>query len=406
MRRERCFFHIRPLIAPSAMAAVLALTGCGGAVRSLPLSAAAQNAIGQSEVQPLSDYKSIFSFDGADGTDPIGGLISLKNTLYGTATDYFGQYCCGVVYKITTGGAEKTLYTFKGGSDGTEPWARLTDVDGTLYSITFGGGAHSGGTVFRITTDGKEKVLHAFGHGSDGAGPIGPLTNVGGVLYGTTGGGGSAKKGTVFRITTSGAEKVIYSFKGYPKDGEGPQAGLTDVKGSFYGTTCCGGSANDGTVFKVTTTGSEKVLHVFTGKDGCAPSSTLLNAGGTLYGETSSCGGSNRGGTIFKISSSGSGFKVLHTFKGKPDAAGPGYTGLTAFNGALYGVTSGGGSSDNGAVFRITTTGKETVLYSFKGGSSDGRQPQGVLLNVKGVMFGSTSQGGSSDDGTVYWIKP
>jgi uncharacterized repeat protein (TIGR03803 family) len=404
MKRELHFSRARALFAPSIIAAVLASTGCAGAVRSLPVSTAAQNIIGRSEIEPPSDYKSIFSFDGANGTDPIGGLIVVNDTLYGTASDYFGSACCGVVYAITTGGDETTLYTFKGGSDGTEPWARLTDVNGTLYSITMGGGAQSGGTVFRITTGGKEKVLHAFGRGSDGDSPFGPLTNVQGVLYGTTGGGGSASKGTVFRITTSGSEKVIYSFKGYPKDGDSPSSGLAYVKGSLYGTTCCGGSANDGTVFKVTKSGSEKVLHVFTGKDGCSPSSTLLSVAGVLYGETKSCGANNNG-TVFRISPSGAGFKVLHSFKGKPDGAAPGYSGLTDFNGILYGTTTGGGSSDNGAIFKITKSGRETVLYSFKGGT-DGRQPQGVLLDVKGVLFGTTSQGGSSDDGTVFSIKP
>jgi uncharacterized repeat protein (TIGR03803 family) len=402
MRRERHHSPIRALVAPSAIAAVLALAGCAGAVRSLPLQTA-QNALGRFET-PLSNYKSIFSFDGADGTDPIGGLINLKGTFYGAATDYFGSNCCGVIYAITPSGVATTLYTFKGGSDGAEPWSRLTNVSGMLYGITFGGGLHGGGTVFSITTGGKEKVLHAFGRGSDGDAPIGPLTPVNGILYGTTGGGGSSKKGAVFSITTSGAEKVIYSFKGYPKDGSGPQAGLTYVQGAFYGTTCCGGSANDGTIFKVTKSGSEKVLHVFTKTDGCAPSSTLVNVGGTLYGEAKSCGSSNNG-TVFRISPAGSGFKVLHSFKGKPDGATPGYTGLIDVNGILYGTTMGGGSADDGTIFKITTGGTETVLYSFKGGN-DGRQPQGVLLNANGVLFGTTSQGGTSDDGTVYSIAP
>jgi uncharacterized repeat protein (TIGR03803 family) len=380
-------------------------------MRSLPPSALASNAISASgagpfvAVAPLTTYKSIFSFNSSYGTTPIAGLISVNNALYGTASDYFGNYCCGTVFKITTSGVATELYNFRGGSDGTEPWARLTNVNGVLYGATFGGGAHSGGTVFRITTAGKEKVLHAFGGGSDGSTPADPLINVGGVLYGTTGGGGSSDNGTVFRITTSGSEKVVYAFKGPPKDGDGPSAGLTYVKGSFYGTACCGGSANDGILFKVTSSGSEKVLHVFTGKDGSTPSSTLLSLNGTLYGMTRSGGASNNG-TVFKIGASGSGFKVLHDFKGKPDGASPTYSELTDLNGSLFGVTADGGSSDDGTIFKITTTGKETVLYSFKGGSSDGRNPDGPLLYLKGVFFGTTTQGGSSGDGTVFSFKP
>jgi uncharacterized repeat protein (TIGR03803 family) len=405
MRSERLCVQTCALVRVAAGAAVLALAGCSGAIHSLPLSPAAQGRTGPLDAQPLTTYKSIFSFDGADGTDPVAGLISVKNTLYGTATDYFGSNCCGVVFKITTSAVESTLHTFQGGSDGTEPWARLIDVNGILYGTTMGGGAHSAGTVFRITTGGTEKVLHAFGSGSDGARPFDPLIDVGGVLYGTTAGGGSKSDGTVFRITTSGSEKVIYGFNGYPKDGDGPSAGLTYVKGAFYGTACCGGSANEGVVFRVTPSGSEKVLHVFTRTDGSSPASTLLYLKGALYGTTTS-GGSKNAGTVFKISPSGSGFKVLYTFKGEPDGANPSYTEFTDVGGTLYGVTSNGGATDNGAIYKITTVGKETVLYSFKGGSSDGRNPAGALLAVKGTLFGTTTQGGSSDDGTVFSIKP
>jgi uncharacterized repeat protein (TIGR03803 family) len=97
---------------------------------------------------------------------------------------------------------------------------------------------------------------------------------------------------------------------------------------------------------------------------------------------------------------------VLHSFKGKPDGATPTYTELTDVNGTLYGVTANGGKADYGTIYKMTTAGKETVLYSFKG-NNDGRNPDAGLLYLKGLLYGTATQGGGSfDDGTVYSIKP
>jgi uncharacterized repeat protein (TIGR03803 family) len=135
--------------------------------------------------------------------------------------------------------------------------SNLIDVDGTLYGTTEGGGSCGGkidgcGTVFKVTRSGKESVLHFFGSGSDGDYPFAPLVDVDGALYGTTGGGGgdnSNPEGTIFRITAAGKENVLHSFTG--SDGAVPQAGLTDVNGTLYGTTDGGGASGNGTVFSL-----------------------------------------------------------------------------------------------------------------------------------------------------------
>jgi uncharacterized repeat protein (TIGR03803 family) len=247
----------------------------------------------------------------------------VNGTLYGT-TGGGGAYGFGTVYSVTLGGKEKVLHSFGNGTDGAYPVGDLIDVNGTLYGTTAGGGANGCGsygycgTVFSITPGGTEKVLHNFvGAPSDGAGPRG-LTNVGGTLYGTTYTGGANTYGTVFKITTSGKESVLYSFAGPPNDGSGPRAGLTNVGGTLYGTTCNGGanasvayyyclSKGDGTVYKITTSGTESVLHSFAGppSDGLNPLAGLTNVGGTLYG-TTFYGGKGRCsatgcGTVFSI---------------------------------------------------------------------------------------------------------
>jgi len=151
---------------------------------------------------------------------------------------------------------------------------------------------------------GTEKVLYSFrASASDGTTPYSGLTDVKGTLYGTTFLSGAYGYGTVFSITTGGKEKVVHSF-GNGTDGKGPQAGLTDVGGTLYGTTIGGGSncgTNGwGTVFKITTSGTENVKHSFgMGTDGISPYARLIDVSG-LYGTTYK-GGTSGYGTAFSI---------------------------------------------------------------------------------------------------------
>jgi uncharacterized repeat protein (TIGR03803 family) len=136
-----------------------------------------------------------------------------------------------------------------------------------------------------------------------------------GVMYGVTSAGGGAGCsygcGTVYSITTRGTEKVLYAFAG-GSDGAAPEAALLDVNGTLYGTTTNGGgsgcsdgsSEGCGTVFTVTTSGTEKVLHTFSGSDGSVPLGQLLDVNGTLYGTTWS-GGKHGGGTVYSITTGG-----------------------------------------------------------------------------------------------------
>jgi len=368
----------------------------------------------------------VHSFQGSpnDGANPQAGLIDVGGTLYGT-TNSGGAHGSGTVFKVTTAGVVTMLHSFGHGHDGAYPQAGLINVEGTLYGTTSSGGAHGSGTVFSITTGGVEAVLHSFGHGHDGAYPQANLINVGGTLYGTTAEGGTGKCsngesitgcGTVFKVTTAGVETALYSFRG-GNDGANPLAGLIDVGGTLYGTTVGGGTngcggGGCGTVFKVTTAGVEKVLHSFQGgTDGLEPKASLVNVGGTLYGTTFY--GGNGGpccGTVFKITTAGA-KTVLHSFQGGSDGENP-QTGLINVGGTLYGTTNIGGTGNCngqdpgcGTVFKITTAGAETVLYSFLGGS-DGENPQAGLINVGGTLYGTTANGGASGNGTVFKITP
>ncbi len=237
-----------------------------------------------------------------NGAQPYAGLLNVMGTLYGT-TFYGGARLYGIVFSMTPSGTERVLYSFKGGSgDGERPSAGLVNVRGTLYGTTLYGGANLDGTVFSITSSGTETVLHSFGTSEDGKYPYAGLLKVKGTLYGTTRGGGANASGTVFSITPSGTETVLYSFKGGSGDGQQPDAGLINVKGTLYGTTLYGGANDDGTVFSITPSGTETLLYSFKGGsgDGAVPYAGLVSVNGTLYGTTSK-GGASSYGTVFSL---------------------------------------------------------------------------------------------------------
>ena len=150
------------------------LTACSGAIRSLPPSSTADRAL--RSMRAASTYKSIFSFDGANGAIPYAGLVDVKGTLYGTTST--GDLGGGVVFAITPAGAETVLYGFKGGSNGSAPYAPLTFAKGELYGTTIAGGPANCGIVFSVTLSGAEKTLHNFKNNADGCLPEAPLLDV------------------------------------------------------------------------------------------------------------------------------------------------------------------------------------------------------------------------------------
>lgn len=361
----------------------------------------------------------LHSFGGApnDGNDSRADMIEVGGKLYGT-TIAGGANCvpssgCGTVFAIDPDGTGyKALYSFAGApNDGSNPVAGLTNLNGTLYGTTSYGGARCGragcGTVFSVTTAGTEKVLYSFAGGSDGEAPYSNLTQANGTFYGTTYSGGTDEKGTIFSITPSGAKKILYRFEG-GTDGANPAAGLTNVNGTLYGTTLSGGSdrckGGCGTVFSVTTSGAEKLIHTFTGgNDGKQPNA-LTNVNGTLYGTTS-----RNNSTVFSIritcaASCVTKYKRLYSFAKGFFANGR----LREVSGALYGTTYAGGAGcapfGCGTIFRVTTGGQETTLYTFSG-TPDGDGPLAGMTAVNGTLYGTTAFGGKHGGGTIFSLS-
>ena len=241
-----------------------------------------------------------------------------------------------------------------------------------------------------------------------------PVRDAIGNLYSASGFGGSQTCmlgegcGFILKVDPTGKATVLYEFQGQP-DGATPLPGLVlDSAGNIYGTTESGGTSNFGTVFKLDVAGNETVLHSFAGppNDGEQPFSGLTrDAQGNLYGTTSeggigTCFGSGCG-TVYRIGPAGK-ETVLYSFSGGTDGATPWASLLLAGN-ALYGTTVDGGNINCqapgntavgcGAVFKLDAAG-ETVLYSFNDGADGGFPVAGVVRDPAGNLYGTTEDGG------------
>lgn len=263
-----------------------------------------------------------------------------------------------------------------------------------------------------------DKVIYSFTGGADGNEPLfsGVVQDAMGNFYGTTYAGGAFNYGTVFKVDASGNETILHSFGqksfGPGNDGRTPYAGVVmDPSGHVFGTTYEGGIKNIqcqkgcGIVFEVDPNGEEKVLYRFTGgTDGGLPfGGVIRDSHNNLYG-TSEIGGASGAGTIFKVDSSGT-ETVLYSFAGPPDGQYPQAGLIRDEAGNFYGTTSAGGKYSYGTVFEFDTSGHETVLYSFVGSSvGDGENPDAALFRAaNGDLYGTTFLGGIGV-GTVFKV--
>src|SRR5580658_718427 len=395
-------------------------------------------------------YNSATTSNYPDGAIPMAELIQGADGNYYTTTNIGGAGTCpgevenqipgcGAVVKITPAGVLSVLYSFpydtstSTAPDGWFPQAGLVQgKDGNFYGVATEGGTGgeacadttglSGcGTVFKLTKTGTLTVLHSFCGGSgcgslttDGAEPTGRLIfGANGDLYGTTQVGGLFNgfynQGTIFRISTSGAYTVLHVFSGNfgsKPDGANPAAGLTLASnGDFYGTTTAGGASGDGSVFEMTASGKVTLLHSFTGSsDGSMPIGALVQASdGNLYG-TCYSGGANGTGTVFRITTKG----VLTKIYDFAAEAAPGNIGylpraglIQASDGNLYGTAwQGGAFTATGTIYQLTLGGVGTLEASFDA-STTGFAPLDALLQGSDGRLYVTLQynGGENSDG-------
>jgi uncharacterized repeat protein (TIGR03803 family) len=148
------------------------------------------------KLAPSGQETTVYSFTGGSGANPQAVLaIDSLGTLYGTTP--YGGSGYGVVFKVSQSGTETILHTFTGGADGAYPYSGV--ILGTanhLYGVTYFGGAFGDGTAFKMTTGGVETVLHSF---KSGQYPFAGLFQNASGTYGTTYYGGSGS-GVLFEL--------------------------------------------------------------------------------------------------------------------------------------------------------------------------------------------------------------
>jgi uncharacterized repeat protein (TIGR03803 family) len=355
----------------------------------------------------------------------------------------FGKFACVVVAFCVVTAIASHAQTFGSlltltDTDGALPVAALIQgTNGNLYgtnSMNGQNGFGAEGTFFQIAPGGQLVFLYSFcseTNCADGASPSAPLAqNVSGSFLGTTKLGGANNAGTVFQISTSGTTTTLYSFCSQTNctDGESPEAGLVQgPNGNYYGTTnwggsgvgseCFNGSLGCGTIFEITTSGTQTVIYSFCSQtncsDGSLPRSLTLGTDGNFYG-TTGLGGTGGAGTFFRNSPSSGQFVVLHQFQQATEGSVPNGI-MQGTDGNFYGTTRTGGPAGQGTAFKITpAAGVLTVLHAFcsQVSCTDGQRPEaGLVQGTDGNLYGTAVAGGAYQNcvggcGTLFNITP
>ena len=373
-----------------------------------------------------------FTAESSVGNTPTGALISDgAGNFYGVNGN--GGVGGGTVFEISPSGeggwTAKLIDDLQSNSHYNN--ALVMDSSGNLYGTLYAGGANACtdgyddylcGGVYELSPNGSgaftENILwNASQRG--GWRPYHLIMGADGNLYGTTYWGGdwgsNVGGGTVFELQHTG-EQWTHSILSTGDDL--PDSLVFDKAGNLYGANYYGDDGV-GAFFELekTNTGWQKInLFEFNASGsgasgGYGLNGVILGSDGNFYGTTDS--GGNGHGVVFELSPTSGGARqetVLYSFlDGGPDEFGANPL-LVESAGNLYGATYGGGPGGYGTVFQLTPSGNGawsyTVLHSFPSDAEDGKSPNGLLVDSKGNIYGTTVGGGSAGLGTVFEITP
>jgi uncharacterized repeat protein (TIGR03803 family) len=344
------------------------------------------------------------SFTGANGRIPIGRLVQANGVFFGT-TSAGGANGSGTVFQIDSAGNLTTLLSFNGANGSSPNDGLLLATNGSLYGTTQGGGTSGLGTVFQMTVGGQFTLLRSFS-GANGSLPsAGLIQGTDGQFYGATAYGGTAGNGVIFKMDSAGNISVLRSM--VTADGTRPESALVQSSnGRFYGTAPVSGPAGaSGTLFEITSSGAFARLHAFTGTPAAPQGALLLGMDGQLYGN-SWRGGSANNGTLFRLRP-GISSDLLYEFSGVTDGKNL-YDGLTqAADGTIYGTAVNGGTSNRGSIFKQVPNGVFAPILSLTETNNNGFFPYSApVQTITGNLYGVASAGGASGKGTIYKLTP
>jgi uncharacterized repeat protein (TIGR03803 family) len=367
-------------------------------------------------VDAVGHFEKLATLGGALGRGrDASGLVQMDDgLLYGTTpngglSDPSGQVAgYGAAFTVAPSGGATLLHQFSSDRPLNPVGRLLAGSDGELIGMSCRGGWFDQGTVFKLTATGVT-TLHSF-YGPDGTCPTGGVTaGPDGTLYGTTFRGriSSDPEGTVFKLTPTGTFTTLHSFHVTDTDScaEGcfPFGGVTfGSDHQLYGTTS-DWRRDFGTLFRVSPSGDVSIVHRFADGGGLGPFAALAPAtDGNLYGTTYyGVLPDFSAGNVFRVTPNGE-VTSLATIPGHP------YSPLVqGHDGHLYGAALGG-STGLGILFKTTLSGHVSVLHAFDG--TDGMNPVGELYEMGtgeflGVTFGSTDPR-RKQYGTLYRMKP
>lgn len=365
----------------------------------------------------------LYQFQGGtlDGSAPQDSLLQVGGLLYGT-TLTGGSNSLGTLFDYDIAdGTETVLHSYGGTSDGASPYGSVLESGPLLYATTSAGGTLSGGAIVQYNPSTTAAgVTYSFA-GPAGATPKGSVIQSGTMLLGTTSKGGPTNAGSAFEFTPStNAEQATGGFGGTTFFPSNPSSSLLQVGSNFYGTVpfggmSKGGQAGYGGIFEVSTSPSLQVSlsYVFasnTAGDGAQPNGSLIQVGTLLYGMTVAGGQSSEPitgpnfGTIYAFDPTTNTESVVYSFGGAPGDGAKPFGALLDAGSILYGMTSAGGSFNDGTIFEYNLdSNTEAVLHSFDG--TDGSDPTGSLLMIGDTVYGMTDGGGIDGDGTIFSLE-
>jgi uncharacterized repeat protein (TIGR03803 family) len=355
-----------------------------------------------------SSYSVVYNFEGnISGINPLyTELVEYNSKLYGM-TQLDGL---GILFEFDplTGSYSKKISFGTASGSGSYPSGSLTLFNGKLYGMTFRGGNSDQGTLFEYDPVTNIILYKIHFSGVNGANPNGNLTVFNNKLYGMTSEGGiyAGSLGTLFEYDPANntlSKKIDFD---YSPNGNNPKGSLTVYNGKLYGMTQFGGLTNEGMLFEFNPTNGilSKKIDFQRLVNGASPIGSLTVYNAKLYGMNSD-GGANSGGVLFEFNPSTNILTNLVDFDGINKGSNP-RGNLLVYNNKLFGMTSGGGSSNLGTIFEFNPIGNTLSKKIDFTGINNGGIPYGSLMVYNNIIYGLTTFGGLGGSGTLFEYNP